>query len=127
MATTKTTTPIWENQSLSAGGADVTSSVINISTGYGGEVSIKITNGGTGPTVPAQCIIQTSPDNSEWYERAVYVAGTDSYSAGPPEVGVYSWIEDIPMGTKYVKLIAGRNTGQAVTIDADIVNVTAIS
>jgi hypothetical protein len=121
MATTKATTAIYENITLTAGAGDNISSAVDLTTGYGGELHIKITNGATGPTVPAQCQIQGSADDSEYYDYGgALVADTDNN-------GVYSWSVDIPIGIKYIKLVAGSNTGQDVTIDADIANVTAIT
>jgi hypothetical protein len=33
---------------------------------------------------------------------------------------------EIPIGVKYLRLVAGSNTGQNVTVDADISEVTAL-
>ena len=121
MATTKAFTAIWNAQSLTAGGGDTTSSAQTIDTGYGAAVHIKLTNGATGPTVAAQVQIETSGDNSEWYAMGGPLVGLTSNN------GIASWgAIEIPIGVEYVRLVAGSNTGQAVTVDADISNVTAI-
>lgn len=121
MATTKNLTAIWSSQTLTAGSGDTTSSAVTLDDGYGAALGIKLTNGATGPTVPAQVQIQVSQDNSEWYNFGPPLVGVTDNN------GVESWggIE-IPMGVEYVRLVAGSNTGQSVTVDADISEVTAI-
>lgn len=74
MATTKVTTAIWSGQSLSAGGGPTTSSVVALDDSYGSNLSIKLTNGATGPTTAAQIAIEVSGDNSEYY-NVMTVAG----------------------------------------------------
>lgn len=120
MATTKAVTAIWSSQTLTSGAADTTSSAVTLDDGYGAALHVKITNGGTGPTLPAQCEVQVSADNSEWYEVTTLKAGTTSSA-------VYDWGQiQIDIGTEYLRLVAGSNTAQNVTIDADVSEVTAI-
>jgi hypothetical protein len=122
MAATKARTSIWSGQSLTAGAANTTSSAIDLSTGYGAQVDIKLTNGATGPTVAAQVQIQVAADTS----------GTLFVNFGGPLVGsttasaVSSWSVEIPIGVNRLQLVAGSNTGQAVTLDADVSSVTGI-
>ena len=122
MATTKTVTAIWSSQTLTAGAGDTTATAVNLTDGYGATVNIKLTNGGTGPTIAAQVQVELSEDNSEWYKFGGPLVG------GVANNGIYSWggIE-IPMGTQYLRLVAGSNTGQNVTVDADISEVSAVS
>jgi hypothetical protein len=121
MATTKAVTAIWSGQTLTAAAADTTSSAVTLDDGYGAALHVKLTNGATGPTVAAQVIVQVSADNSEWYNMATLVGGTTNS-------GVYSWGGiDIPAGVEYLRLVAGSNTDQNVTVDADISEITAIS
>ena len=121
MATTKVMTEIWSATTLTAAAGDTTSAAITLDDGYGAFVSIKLTNGATGPTVAAQVQIQTSQD------------GTVYFNYGGPLVGslvnaaVTSWSVEIPIGVEYLKLVAGSNTGQNVTVDADISEVTAVA
>jgi len=121
MATTKAFTAIWNAQSLTAGAGDTTSAAQTIDTGYGAALHIKLTNGATGPTIAAQVQIEVSGDNTEWYNFGGPLVGSVSNN------GIAQWggIE-IPIGVEYLRLVAGSNTGQAVTVDADISNVTAI-
>jgi hypothetical protein len=121
MATTKAFTAIWNGQSLTAGAGDTTSTAVTLDDGYGAALHVQLTNGGTGPTVPAQVQIEVSGDNSEWYDFGGPLIGTVTAS------DVVSWGGiDIPIGVEFLRLVAGSNTGQAVTVDADISEVTAI-
>lgn len=121
MASTKAVTAIWSGTTLTAGAADTTSSAVVLDDGYGASLHIKLTNGATGPTVAAQVLIQVSADNSEWYDFGRALVGLTTNS------GVASWggIE-IPIGVEYLRLVAGSNTVQNVTVDADISEVTAL-
>ena len=120
MASTKTDTSIWSSQTLTAGAGDSTSSAVNLTDGYGASLNIMLTNGATGPTVAAQVEINVSNDGTNYYELTT-VQGATSNSAVSEWGGI-----DIAMPIQYVKLIAGSNTGQNVTVDADISEVTAI-
>lgn len=123
MTSTKTRTSLWAANALTAGAADETTAIQNVATGFGVQVSIKLTNGATGPTVPAQCQIETYADS----------AGTLAVKFGGPLVGsvtnngVSSWSVQLPIGVAGFRLVAGSNTAQDVTIDADYANVTAIA
>jgi hypothetical protein len=121
MATTKAVTVIYNNVTLTASNADTVSSSIDLADGYGASLFVKITNGATGPTVPAQFIIETSADNSNFYQLGgALVANTTNN-------GVYSWgALEIPMGVKYLRLTAGSNTGQNVTIRAEVCETSAV-
>lgn len=122
MATTKAVTAIWSGTTLTASAGDTTSSAVNLTDGYGATLNIKITNGATGPTVAAQVQIQFSEDNSEYYNHGgPLVAGT-----GNSEVTSWAGIV-VPLSTQYVRLVAGSNTGQNVTVDSDLSETTAIS
>jgi len=125
MAATKARTSIWSAQTLTAGAGDTSSSWIDLSAGYGALVDIKLTNGATGPTVAAQVQVQVAAD----------------YNAGSPTLvtnfggalvgltsnnGVAYFSVEIPIGAAAVRLVAGSNTGQNVTVDADLSQVTAL-
>ncbi len=122
MAITKVRTSINAATVMTAGAANVTGTAVDLTAGYGAQVDIQLTNGATGPTVAAQVQIQTAND----------VSGTLFVSFGGPLVGsttnsaVSSWSVDLPIGVGRVRLVSGANTGQNVTLDADISNVTGI-
>lgn len=121
MAATKVVTAMESGLTLSAGGGDDTGATVTIDTGYGGQISLKLTNGGTGPTVAAQIQIQVSQDNTEFYDFGGPLVGTTDNS------DVSSWSIRVPMGVEYIRTVQGSNTGQAVTCDIDLTNVTALS
>lgn len=121
MASTKSVTAIWSGTTLTAGAADTTATAVVLDDGYGAGLCVKITNGGTAPTIPAQVQIQVSQDNSEWYNYGGAMVGNTTNS------GIESWSVDIPIGFEYLRLVGGSNTGQNVTVDADISEVTALS
>lgn len=121
MATTKVRTSIWSSQTLTAGGGDTTSTAVDLTDGYGGQLNIKLTNGGTAPTIPAQVQIQYSNDDTTYFDNGGALVGNTDNS------GVVSWSVSVPIGVQYVELVAGSNTDQNVTVDADISEVTAVS
>lgn len=120
MSATKTTTVLDNNITLSAGAGDHTSSVWIITGGYGGEIFLKVTNGATGPTLPAQCQIWVSPDNSNWYKFGNALLATLGNNVVTP------WSFPIPMSVKYLKVISGSNTDQDVTLRVEGTETTKV-
>ena len=121
MATLKTPTTIFYNVTLTHDAADTTSSVVDLQDGYNSGVLVKITNAATGPTVAAQFIVYISADNSNWYS----LVGAFVASLGNSVVS--QWAINIPIWAKYLKIVAGSNTGQNVTIRAELVEVADIN
>jgi hypothetical protein len=121
MATTKAVTAMENGLTLTAGAGDDTGTAVTLDDGYGAQISLKLTNGATGPTVAAQIQIQVSQDNSEWYSFGGPLVGNTDNS------GVSSWSVEIPIGVEYVRTVQGSNTGQNVTCDIDLSEVTAVS
>jgi hypothetical protein len=119
MALTSAVSVLANDVTLTAGAADTTSSAIDMRTEYGATAVIKLTNGATGPTVPAQVQIQVSPDNSNWYNFGGDCVGSTTNN------GIYQFMVDIPPGF-YVRSVAGSNTGQNVTARVELVRVTGI-
>jgi len=121
MASTKTDNVIWSGQSLTAGGGPTTSSAIDLTDGYGAELGIKITNGSTGPTTAAQIQIQSSLDNTEWYNVGTPLIG------GVANSEVVSWgMISIDPATQFIRLVATHPTGQNVTVEADLSELSAL-
>lgn len=122
MAATKSRTSLFSATTLTAGAGNTTSSNVSLATAYGAQVDITLTNGATGPTIAAQVQIQVAND----------AAGTLFVNFGGPLVGsvtnsaVGSFSVDLPIGVAAVQLVAGSNTGQNVTLNADISIVTGI-
>ena len=123
MASTKAVTAIWSTETFVAATPHADSSTITLDDGYGASLHIKVTNGGTGPTIALALQIQVSADNSEWYD----FGGPLQSATGNSVVTSWGGI-DIPIGVEYLKIInSTANTGQDVTVDADISEVTALS
>jgi hypothetical protein len=120
MPSAKVVAVLDDNVNLVASAADHGSTMWDLTAGYGGELHIKITNGATGPTLPAQAQVQVSPDNSHWY------AFGGALVAGLGNDVVSSWNVPIPIGVAYAKVVSGSNTGQNVTIRIEGTQVTAI-
>lgn len=122
MPATKVRTSIWSAQTLTAGASDTVSSGVNLSAGYGAQVDIRLTNGASGPTVAAQVQVQVACDAA----GTLWVDYGGPLQGGVANDGVYSWSVEIPIGVEAVRLVAGSNTVQDVTIGADISNVTGL-
>lgn len=121
-ALTKSRTSLYSSQTLTAGAGDTTSAAQNTSTAYSTQIHMKITNGGTGPSVPAQCQITVAADT----------AGTLYVNFGGPLVSntgnsvVTSWSVELPISIQSFKIACGSNTTQNVTLDADYVMTTGL-
>lgn len=125
MAITKTRTSIWSAVTLTAGAGNTNSSVIDVSGGYGAQIDIKLTNGATGPTVPAQVqVLVANNYNAGSPTLATNFGGALVGSTGNSAVTYFS--VQIPIGVQAIQLVAGSNTAQNVTVDADISNVTGL-
>lgn len=120
MASTKSTTALHSGTTLTAGAGDTTATAVDLTDGYGATIYIKITNGATGPTLPAQVQIQLSADNSEWYDYGQPFVG------GTANSGVYSTVVQLPPESEHVRTVSGSNTGQNVTLDVDLSEISAI-
>lgn len=121
MALTKSRTELYSSQTLSASSADTTSSAVDNSGSYATLLNITLTNGGTGPTVPAQVRVQVANDTSGtlWVDLCTVLGQTANS-------GVYYFSIEIPIAAQAFRTIAGSNTGQAVTLNADYSRVTAL-
>jgi len=125
MALTKSRTSIWSAQTLTAGAADTNGTWIDLSAVYAAIVDIKLTNGATGPTVPAQVQVQVAADYNAGSPTLVTNYGGPCISTTTNNDVQYFSVE-IPIGAAAIRLVAGSNTAQNVTVDADISKVTAL-
>ncbi len=121
MATTKAVTVLDDDVTLTAAGGDHTSGVWTLDDGFGGQLHIEITNGGTGPTVAATAQVWVSPDNSTYYKLGGLLGSTLGASI------VTTWSIQIPIGVEFAKVISGSNTGQNVVIRVEGSEVTALA
>jgi hypothetical protein len=127
---TKARTSIWAAQSIAAGTAappsGTNSTWIDLSGTFESQIDLRMTNGGTGPTVALSVVVQVANDyNAGAPTLPTFFGGALVGGVTNSEIDYFS--VTIPIGTAAVRLCAGGNTGQAVTVDADISRVTAIS
>lgn len=128
MATTKTNVSLWSGQTLTGSTADaaLATTVQDLTSAYGACVNIKLTNSGTTNTVPAIVYIQVAGTNSSgaMYSFGGGLRGVTAANA------IVSWggIE-LPIGVMYVRLLStspSSTTSQSVTVDAELMKVTAV-
>lgn len=100
-------------------GSTTTGSTITLTTALGGTAGGRITNGGTGPTLPANFVVQISHDNTNWREYMRQAAGTTA-SAN------YDLFCEIPPGILYARIVVDSNTGQSVTCEGIIDELTSV-
>ena len=119
MASTKNLRTIIAAATSNAATATTTGTAIDLTTKYGGLLTAKITNGGAGPTVAASVKVYTSGDNTN-FKLFAQVTGDITSSS------VNEWAFDIPWGVMYVRADVTGNTGQAVTCEAFLQELTTI-
>jgi hypothetical protein len=119
MAASKTLRTIIAAATSNTAGSTTTGAVVDLTTKYGGLATVKITNGGTGPTVGASAKVYTSGDGTNFKLMAQVTAGVTNS-------GVYEWAFDIPPGVMYLRIDVTGNTGQAVTCEAFLQELTTI-
>ena len=117
----KTRTSIWSSQTLTAAAADVTSSVYSLAAGFRGGVHLRIENGATGPTVAATVEVWGSYVSAG--TLPVLLSSVDGSTANDGVVTAEVPLDD---GVISVYLVAGGNTGQNVTVKADMVSVAPL-
>jgi hypothetical protein len=104
---TKILRTLVSSQSVDAGNS--VNGTLDLSTRFGALLTAKIINGATGPTAPCQLKIETSGDDTTWYEYLTVEAGTANS-------GKYTYNIDLPAGVMHVRATFGQHTGQAVTV-----------
>lgn len=120
MASTKTLVVLDNNVSNGAGGTN-TSATATLTTGYGALLYLKISNGATGPVLPAQIQVNVSADSgANWYALG------GALIAALGNAVVSSWTCPIPIGVMYLQVVTSGNTSQAVTVRSELVQVTKI-
>ena len=122
MALTKSRTSDYSAQTLTAGAADTTLTGVDLTASYETLVDIKLTNGGTGPTIPAQVQVQIAADSG----GTLWANYGGPLVAGVTNSAVYSWSITLPLAAGAFRTVAGSNTAQNVTLDVDHSRVTAI-
>lgn len=124
MAITKEQTSLWSGHTLAAGTPDDTTPWQSITGAYGATVNVIIINGATGPTDPAEVVVEVANDYNSGSPNQPTIQAT--YKAGNTSSESYEYVIEIPAPLQAFRLIAGRNTDQDVTIDADYSEITSL-
>src|SRR5687768_7161480 len=126
MALTKTARTIVASASNAAAGT--TRGTLDLEAAYGGFLTIKMTNGATGPTVQCQCNILVAHNatlptagsaGTDWKTIASYGGGTTASAV--TETGM-----PIDPTIMALEVEFTGNTGQAVTVEAFLSELTSV-
>lgn len=88
-------------------------------TNYGCLWTGRITNGGTGPTIACTAQVDISFDGTAWRQHAQYLAGVTSSTS-------YDFEIEVPAAVIHTRITFFGNTGQNVTVSAEIEQITGI-
>lgn len=129
MALTKTPATLIAAGTSNAAGA-TTRGTVDLKASYGGVLTIKITNGATGPTV--QAVANVLFAHTDGATPTAASAGADwktMYSIGNGTTAdtVGEWAVPIDVAVNHLEVEVTGNTGQAVTCEAYITTVAALS
>lgn len=119
MAATKSLSTIIAAATSNAATATTTGTALSLTTAYGALITIKLTNGGTGPTIAPVAYVYTSGDNTNY--KLFYKIGGDTTASSVNEYNV-----EIPPAAMYARVDVKDNTGQAITCEAFAQVLTAI-
>jgi hypothetical protein len=125
MAISKSAVTVLTSASIAAGGTKASpstggaGSAIDCRTYYGGELTWKITNGGSAPGVAMSMTFQASHDGTNWYDY--YTAAGDTTASS-----INSGSIVLDRGVMYVRALAYGNTTNAVTAEAQLQAVTGL-
>lgn len=97
-----------------------TGSTLDVTAKFGGLATLVITNGGTGPTVACDAILETSRDNSSWFELSRQTAPTTASA-----VTVFN--VEVPDAVMYLRSKFTGNTAQSVTVEAYYQELSSVS
>lgn len=119
MAVTKTKRTLIAGGTSNSAGATTSGTEVNLSTALGGLLTARITNGATGPTVPASVIVYVGGATGEKREltRLQSNTGNSVVTDLPCE---------IPAATMFLNVDVTGNTGQAVTAEVFLQELTSL-
>lgn len=114
----------------SNGAGSTTRGTVDLRTIFGGQLTIKITNGGTGPTVG--CTVNVLIAHNTGSTPTAASAGTDwkthqSFQAPTTNSAVTEWSIPIPQAAMHAEVEFTGNTGQAVTVEAFMSQLASVS
>lgn len=124
---TKTARTLVASGSNAAG--STTRGRVDLTTAFGGSLTIKITNGATPPTVQATANVLVAHNATQ---PAAASAGADwktifSAGGGTTANAVSEWYVDIAMGVMQLEVEFTGNTAQAVTVEAYFSELTSVA
>ncbi len=119
MAATKDFVTVVDSESIPPGGGQTTAAQ-DLRTRYDTMVSVKLTNGATGPSAAATVQVEISPDNTNWYAFGALIVGKTGNDA------IKIAFVELPLETNYVRFVVGPPTGQAVTALVQLSRVTEL-
>lgn len=111
MATATKAAVTFQASASNTAGSTLTGSAIDLTTALGCVVMGKITNGGTGPTIGCDFVVQVSEDNSTFREFARATAPVTNSA-------VTEFAVRLPKEIMYAKTVFTGNTGQTVTCES---------
>ena len=128
MALTKTPATIIA-AATSNGAGSTTRGTVDLRTVYGGILTVKVTNGGTGPTVQATANVLIAHNSGTTPTAAS--AGTDwktvaSWGAGTTANAVSEWSMVVDPAVTHLEVEVTGNTVQAVTCEAFITELAGL-
>lgn len=114
--------------SSSNAAAATTRGTIDLRTALGGLLTMKITNGATGPT--AQCVCNILAAHNEAATPTAASAGADwktlwSFGGGTTSNATTEQSFDVPQGVQHLEVEFTGNTVQAVTVEAILSKITS--
>lgn len=126
---TKTPRTLIAASTSNAAGAS-TRATLDLRTTFGGILTVKITNGATGPTVQAVCNVLIAHNSGS--TPAAGAAGADWKTVAQPGNGtaantVGEWSFLIDQSVMHLEVEITGNTGQAVTCEAYLSEMTSIT
>lgn len=109
-----------QSSATNTAGGTTTGTALDLTTRFGGLATLVITNGGTGPTVACDAVLETSRNNSNWYEFSRQTAPTTASA-----VAVFNVV--VPDAVMYLRSVFVGNTGQSVTVEAYYQEMTSVA
>ncbi len=115
--------------STSNGAGSTTRGLVDLTTAFGGTLTAKISNGGTGPTVQAVVNVLIAHDATQPADGSAGSYWKTIFSAGNGTAAntVGEWCLDIPIGVMQLEVEFTGNTSQAVTVEAYFSELTSVN
>ena len=115
--------------STANGAGSTTRGRLDLTTAFGGTLTLKITNGATGPTAQAVANVLIAHNATLPAAGSAGVDWKTIFSAGNGTTAnaVGEWSLDIPIGVMQLEVEFTGNTAQAVTVEAYFSELTSVS